>query len=316
MLKIAFHTPQFCLRGTSEAIYCYAKYNEDLLHNKSIMIVPICNTKKNDQLVLNKFSNRFRVLFYKNKEDMERLIKDCDILYCIKYGKNDGVFSTNIKTVIHCVFDLSEPHGDIYSAVSERLAQKFNTTLFVPHMIGLQKSVTKENMRFDLNIPEDGIVFGRHGGTDTFDLNFVKNSISRAVRNFPNLYFIFVNTPAFDYHENIYYLSKIVDLDQKNRFICSCDAMIHAQSLGETFGIAIGEFSVNNKKIITYGGPVWNDNYKEILKDQALYYTSEEECYNILTTFNPKEHENKNNNCYKEYSPAKVMKIFEDVFIN
>ena len=48
--------------------------------------------------------------------------------------------------------------------------------------------------------------------------------------------------------------------------------MIHAQYLGETFGLSIGEFSVNNKPIITYGGRVLNDNYKIILKNNAIYY--------------------------------------------
>ena len=37
-------------------------------------------------------------------------------------------------TCVHCVFDLSEPHGDIYAAVSETLAKKYNKTVFVPHM--------------------------------------------------------------------------------------------------------------------------------------------------------------------------------------
>ena len=46
----------------------------------------------------------------------------------------------------------------------------------------------------------------------------------------------------------------------------SYDAMIHGQSLGETFEIAIGEFSVNKKPIIAYNGKVWNDNYKNILQ--------------------------------------------------
>jgi hypothetical protein len=91
--------------------------------------------------------------------------------------------------------------------------------------------------------------------------------------------------------------------------------MIHAQSLGETFGLSIGEFSVNNKPIVTYGGKVWNDHYKNILKDQALYYHNEEECYKLLTTFNPKNWGGKDNNCYRNYSPEKVMKKFKEVFL-
>ena len=70
-------------------------------------------------------------------------------------------------------------------------------------MIGLKPSDTKENWREKLNIPDNAVVFGRHGGTDTFDIPFVKSIISKIVREFPNIYFIFVNTPSFDNHNQI-----------------------------------------------------------------------------------------------------------------
>ena len=38
----------------------------------------------------------------------------------------------------------------------------------------------------------------------------------------------------------------------KIKFINSCDAMLHGRSLGESFGIACGEFAIRNKPIFTY----------------------------------------------------------------
>lgn len=153
------------------------------------------------------------------------------------------------------MFDLSEPHGDVYAAVSNTLAKKFGQKTFVPHMIGLNASRTYENLRKTFNIPKNAIVFGRYGH-DTFDLDITKQAIKKVVNVKPNVHFIFVNTPRFYNHPHIHHIEKIIDLDEKNRFIMSCDAMIHGQSLGETFGIAIGEFSVNNKPIIAYNGRV------------------------------------------------------------
>jgi hypothetical protein len=310
MIKIAFHTPVIDVRGTCVCLYDYADYNEKILGNTSIIIVP--EYSNNDNIALLKFIRRFKVIMY---NDLESAISDCDILYCIKYGKFDGIVSKKIKTVIHCVFDLSEPHGDVYVAVSETLAHKYGMNDFVPHMIGLQPSKTKENLRYYLNIPEDAIVFGRYGGMDTFDLELAHNAIKRAVRDVNNLYFVFINTPIFDIHPNIIFLSKITDLDEKNRFICTCDGYLECGSLGHTFGLAIGEFSVNNKPIIAYNGPVWNTAHLNILKDKGIYFKTEEELYEILITFDKNLYCKMDNNCYKEYSPDKVMKKFSNIFL-
>ena len=32
---------------------------------------------------------------------------------------------------------------------------------------------TDENLRKELNIPDNSLIIGRHGGSDTFNLNFV-----------------------------------------------------------------------------------------------------------------------------------------------
>jgi len=312
-MRIAFHTPQLDVRGTCVSLYDYAHYSETLNGHRSVIVVPA--SAVNDPMAVVRFARRFEIRTYTGSADLERELADCGLFYCIKYGKRDEAVSLTTKTVVHCVFDLSEPHGDVYAAVSETLACKFGHDLFVPHMIGLRPSKTGESMREFLQIPGGAVVFGRHGGEDTFDLDFAKRAIVRVVRDCPMIYFLFVNTPRFCEHPRVLHLGKIVDLDEKNRFICTCDAMIHAQSLGETFGISCGEFSVNNRPIITYGGKVWNDNYKNILRDAALYFHDEEECYRLLRDFDPVEYRDRDNNCYREYTPEKVMRQFERVFV-
>ena len=320
MVKIIFHTSQIDVRGTNNAVYYYAHYNETLLGNKSIITIPesSINQKRNDQIALEKFLQRFSIYIYENKEQLQKFIDDekYDILYDIKYGKNDNFIFKNIKNCIHCVFDMTEEHGDIYAGVSEQIARKFGKTLFVPHMIGLEPIKTQENFRVLLGIPEDAIVFGRHGGQDTFNIGFCMETISRVVNDFNNIYFVFVNTPKFFQHPNIFYLDKIIKDDEKNKFISTCDAGLECGSLGHTFGLAIGEFSVNNKINIVYGGYTWNTAHKDILGNNALYFTNQDEFYNILTTFDKKLYINRDLNCYKEYTPEKIMKIFKEVFID
>lgn len=318
MKIIAFHTPTLDVRGTCISIYDYAHFNEVLLKNKSIIMVPQSSNEQrlNDKIVINKFMERFDIFFYHDMNDLENYIKHCDILYCIKYGTIDEIISKKIKTVVHCVFDMSQPHGNVYAGVSQQLAQKFHSPVYVPHMISLDPKLSKNNMRKSLFIPETATVFGRIGGLDTWDIYFVNDVIRKVVRLFPDIYFVFINTPVFDKHPNIYFFDKVANPKEKVEFINTCDAMIHNSSMGESFGIAIGEFSVCNKKIITYGGPVLNNNYKLILQNNAIYYHDHNELLNILTSFDKNEYVGKDLNCYKNYQPEPVMKLFQKVFID
>jgi hypothetical protein len=314
---IAFQTPQIDVRGSCVAVYDYALYNETILGNTSIIVADKRNLAKNDLVAVMKFGNRFPVIFYDDKEHLHRILKQrkADIMYTIKYGKKDDIVFDDIKTVVHCVFDLSEPHGKVYASVSKALANKYSYPLHVPHMIGLPPSKTKENMKEFLGIPNNATVFGRHGGDDTFNIPFVHDAIRKLVLNRPNLWFVFMGAPRFIEHPRVVYLPLTSDLDEKNRFINTCDAHLECGTLGHSFGLSMGEFSVNNKPIIAFLGRVWNTAHYDILKDDALYFKNQEEFEQILTTFNPELYRTRDMNCYKEFSPEKVMRIFDDVFI-
>ena len=317
MVKIAFHTPQIDIRGSCVAVYDYALHNEIILKNESIIISDIKNKSKNNFLAVKKFYNRFPLFFYQTKAELHKIISAemCDVLYTIKYGKRDEIIFKNPKTVIHCVFDLSEPHGEVYAAVSESLARKYNYPLFVPHMVGLNPSVDNENLREKLDIPKFARVFGRYGGLDTFNIKFVFEAIIEIISSHKDIYFLFINTPFILSHPQIKYLDPIISEQDKNLFIQTCDAHLECGTLGHTFGLAMAEFSVNNKPIICYKGNVWNTAHYKILKDKALYFHNKEEFIKIITTFNSNDFINRDLNCYKEYSPEKVMKKFSEVFL-
>jgi hypothetical protein len=54
MKKIAFHANQLSLRGTEIALFSYAKYNEEILGNKSV----IFSSPNNNLDALDKFQSR------------------------------------------------------------------------------------------------------------------------------------------------------------------------------------------------------------------------------------------------------------------
>ena len=58
MKKIAFHSNQLGIRGTEVAMYQYAKYNEEILGNKSIIV----SFPNRDHGAIEKFRERFEVV--------------------------------------------------------------------------------------------------------------------------------------------------------------------------------------------------------------------------------------------------------------
>lgn len=315
-LKIAFFNPGLDERGSCIALFDYAYYNQTLLHNKSIIVLPSQTRSVNHQAIVHKFLNHFPLYYFDNMNDLEDTLKKegCNALYAIKYGTLDGIILNSIPTLVHCVFDLSQPHGLVYAAVSQNLAKKFNKTEFVPHMIGLK--VEKGDMRRDLNIPQDAMVYSRMGGLDTFNISFVHQAIRDILNKKDNVWFTFVGTPCFVTHSRVIYINKIINPSEKSRFINTCNAMIHGSTLGETFGIAIGEYSIHNKPVITYSGPVMNDAYRDILGDKAYYYKNKEELDLIFEKEEFRGDKNEYRYIYKDYNPERVMGIFQDVFLS
>ena len=63
-------------------------------------------------------------------------------------------------------------------------------------------------------------------------------------------YFLFMNTPEFYIHPRVIYLSPETNLQKKADFILACDAMLHARSLGESFGLSVAEFLFHGKPAV------------------------------------------------------------------
>ena len=319
---IGFLQEQLCVRGSSVAMYDYADFSETILKNTSVILLPKSGLHRSDPIGLKKFQDRFKVIIYPDSELEETLEKvGVKILYVIKYGKKDVLVSNRVKTVIHCVFDMSEPHGDVYAGVSEEVAVKYGKIVFVPHMIALKPELKSvPDLRKDLGIPETAIVFGRYGGMDTFNLDFVWEVIAMVLTDRKDVHFLFVNTPKGLIHPRVHYREKIVTNTEKQIFISACDAHLECGTMGHSFGLAIGEFSVMNKPIVAYKPKnpqgFWNDAHLKILGDKGVYYSDALDFYRILMGFCREDYVGKDLNCYKEYSPEKVMNIFQRVFID
>ncbi|ARF08687.1 hypothetical protein Catovirus_1_737 [Catovirus CTV1] len=313
---IGFFPVHLCERGTTTAVYDYAYHNKKLLNNESIIFYKK-NHPQNFPEYVKKFNEEFKCYEYDTLDEVENIIlKDkIDAMYIIKYGHNDGLIFKNCKNLIHSVF-VEGKHGDKYAFVSRWLSEKNGCNIpYVPHIIDLPE--ISENLREKLNIPSDALVFGGYGGKDSFNIPFVHDCINEIINENSKIYFLFMN---FDKntkdHNRIIYLPPTIDKKEKVKFINTCDAMIHARYVGETFGIAIGEFSSKNKPIITH--QTFRDDYDKehirILGKNGFYYRNKMDLKKVIRDFC--NNKIKGVNCYKDYEPEPIMKIFNDVFLS
>lgn len=312
-MNIGLNVVQFDQRGSSTAMYDYA-----MALRKYCGVDPILfGSKPRTSIPMDNFSV-FRYHLYDSPDEIVALVdkEKLDFLYLLRSGENDSVTPKNCKTGVHCVFTMKEPHGDVYVGISEWLANFFQKDLWVPHIIDLPK--TDITLRDDLGIPKDSFVIGRLGGYKQFDIEFVKRSVCTALERRKDLWAIFLNTEQFVDHPRAKFIPFQLDPTYKSKFINTCDAMLHARSDGETFGLAVGEFSSFNKPILTYDAPYWwyMRSHIHILGEKAILYKNEEEVTAYLLQIDKDYVRDVEWDCYStRFSPENVIKKFWDVFV-
>jgi len=314
-MKIIFHDNSLCVRGTTVALYDYAYYCKHKFgFDVSIMFDK--NHPANDELTINKFNAEFDLVqCYTSKFEMQKLILDqkADVFFMIKHGKFDGVFSDSCQNWVNAIGPCTrnDIHGDKFFMGSKWLSQVSDGIDYVPYMVNLPD--IKENLRDELNIPKDAIVFGRNGGHDSFNLDFAKKAVIDILNHRKDVFFLFQGTDKFVEHERVIHLEASPDLSEKVKFINTTDALLHARDLGESFGQTCAEFSIRNKPVITWSLSR-ERNHIDILGDKGIYYQNYEDLFNILLNFQP------NNlidwNCYREYLPEPVMERFKKLYLN
>lgn len=316
-MKIGFHTNSLSLRGTEIALYDYALHNQTLLGNESVIFF-----RKNypiNQSVFDKFSKHFKLLSYEGQKQLNQLIEQekIDLTYFIKSGERDDVICESSPALIHAVFPTKpeEFHGDRYAFVSEWLSKEYSNNKIpsVSHMIKLPDY--EGNLRSEIGIPMNATVLGCYGGGDSFNLNFAKQEVVKALEKRSDLYFLFMNIEPFANHERLIFLPGNSDLFFKVKFINTCDGMIHARGIGESFGLACGEFSIKGKPVITYAMSPQRSHI-EILGDKAILYKGKKELAEIFLNFNQQFQYQKNWDAYSQkFSPDEIMNQFNNVFI-
>ena len=317
---IAFWDNSLSERGTSVALYDYALGNEQLLGNKSLVLYD--SAAANNAAVVEKFRAAFgdRLVAVAGFAAVDAVLSraGADTLYVIKSGERDDRVSAVCRTVVHCVFTTGEPHGDVYAAISSAIVRPAAPVPVVPHIVSLPQladPVRDMRMRDRLGIGASAVVFGRYGGVDQFNLGYVRMAVAQTVLRRPDAWFVFVNTRPFFHHPRVIFLPPVIDLEAKLEYIDGCDAMIWGRSDGETFGLAVAEFSVRCKPVFVTRSAVDNAHL-DLLGDRALYY-DESTVARMLLEFQPAPRmpDGRSWNAYEQYTAERVMPVFAEVFL-
>ena len=316
---IVFHCDELNERGTSIACFDYALYNEMILGNNSTIIYN--KNFNNNKDVITKFKSKFKVLSYKDFNQIDKDISsNYDLMYVIKGGNVDNFCSKYIPTMVHAVFPQNcfQIHGSSYAFVSEWLSRKsFFKIPYVPHIVNYPKLSNNNNLRKSLSIPDEAIVFASYGGKNSFDIKFVREKVIPTVlRMERNIYFLFMNYEKFIDHPRAIFLPTNIKSEFKEKFIGTADAMLHARYLEESFGLACAEFSSKNKPVISYKFSK-DKNHEYVLASSIVLYKNSSDLIRILITFDKKNLNNLNFDSYlKNYNPQIVMELFDKFLIS
>ena len=289
-----------------------------ILGNKSFMIY-VEGDHRSHPLAIKKFEDSSIETIAIDAEKMDLLEKkleelNVDAVYINKNGSSvDGRCVNNVPMLIHAGACCNDPHGLVYAYTSEWLAKTFSGGQLpsVPYVVDLPEH--DEDFREDLGIPRDATVISRMGGYYGWDIGFVGDAVTDAVKKRDDIYFIFVQTHQFVDHPRVIHMEPFADLHTKRKFINTSDALLHARAVGESFGHTCAEYSICNRPTITYRNSPEKAHH-DLLGDKAFYYDDYDSVLDILVNFYPQPEEDWN--AYRHLSPEPAMQKFKEVFLD
>ena len=238
-----------------------------------------------------------------------------------------------IPVAVHAVFQTNEPHGTIFASISRQLSLetgqlarcKGNEDIYVDYIVDYKFDelvMNVEHMRIskrdELGIASDCLVLCRHGGYETFNIPFVRDNLVTIIDMLENVEVILMNThPLEKGHSRIHEVQGDSSIEGKALYFAACDAMLHARMDGETFGLAVAEFSLRNKPVLTYDGilPGYARAHLGILQDRGLYYKDLSTLQALISSLVKNGIPTRDFNAYANYSRANILPKFERVFI-
>jgi hypothetical protein len=337
-------------RGDSTNARSYYYALKDLLGIESVLTFN-ANAPNNNFLVIDSLKRAGIPLFaYSCQSDLHAFARKEGIThaYFYKAGFYDDRWVAGVKNCVHAVFNVFQPHGDVYAYLSEWLFReqfkkssvpwpeqhfreiqsssgspylpRLNQGIgWVPPIVSPQSPSNPDQFRSHLAIPRSAKVVGRIGGFTKFEDPAAQKAVIDILGLSGSIYFIFVNTRPFYTHERIIYLDPIIDEKQKADFFCACDLTINGRLGGESFGFGICESLFYGIPVIgpsRLRNPEMDAHHIDILEPMGLLYSDTESLVElILAQIENPFSKDTLRALVDKFSPMNVIKRFESTFI-
>jgi len=323
-MRLGFHTKHLSERGSERAIFDYASVLERAYGIQPRIFVP-ADAREVVPEVQRAFARRFEVVRYSAPDDIH-----CDALYVIKRGRRSHV-TTQVPELIHAMFDSDDPHGYRFATISRWLSNQSRRVVdlphgrdlrlprlkkppFVPHIVDLAD--VEDDLRAEIDVPAEAVVFGRHGALRSFSIAWVKDAVREALATRHDIWFVFLNTERFIVHPRVRHLEVTTNRELMRAFINSCDYMLHARREGETFGIAVAEFAAAGIPVVSCTRTLAKAHFEIVPPQLMLGYSDKVELLALLRSLARRSRTPEVATAFRErFSPAAVAETFVRVFL-
>lgn len=325
------HTDCINERGVSASVYEYAKNLMTLGHTPEWYYDGLSHANNNQSI--DHFSKEIQITPYKKFELVSKgAARNFDMAYFQKAGQKDIHVIPDIPNAIHAVFNIYDKHGDYYAYISEWLAKAatrirsaplrsvrrriqnpFSQLEYVPYLVDLPE--VEDDARRELGVPEDAFVAMTMGGKQSFDIPWVKKTISSLIEESKDFYFLAVNTEKFIEHPRAIFVPATSEKRRKVQLLNTGNVFIHARTLGESFGMALLEAMRTKIPILSWGNGL-DRNHMKMLDKECLYLNSKDLIQGVAKIRSGLFSESVRVNFVRslEYSAENVMKRFCEVF--
>ena len=342
-MRVALHDNYFSERGTTTSIRQYSKYLKEFFGYETVLIHNRLSSS-NDEVIVNEIKEDDEVFGYSNIKELDMFLRNesIDILYAQKEGRRDHLAAIKTPSIVHAVFQFSDPHGSEYVYVSSWLARRMRwhiksrlrclhehpnlrTVAQVVSNFGhnfgylpliVDQFVNTDGFREEFGIPSDAYVIGTLCGPDSFDIQFVRERIPALLEQEKDVFFLFPNITPFLDHDRVVFLPKIVDRSMKFAYLSALDCFLHARRLGESFGLGICEAMSAGVPVVSWRGGS-DRHHVDLLSEVGGLYSDGADFVQKIGQIrscptDPKILQEK----VREFSPERVAAKFNDLIVS
>ena len=349
-MRVILHSNQYSERGDTVNARNYYYALKEYLGIDSAFAYDANNKFNNHNVIASLVSEGIPMYAYSSLKDLHQFAKSGNFThsYLMKAGYFDEVWVDNTVNCVHSVFNIYQPHGDVYAYVSKwlfeeqfkkktipwneiefrKIQEKTNSPYFpnlsmpinwVPHIVNPPISKNPQDFKRKYNIPVSCKVIGRIGGFSEFNDLAAKKAVLNVLSKISSVVFVFINTDKFVDHDRVIHINTYISEEEKGDFYSICDLTLNGRLMGESFGFSVCESLFYGVPVIGPGytrNPNMDGHHIQLLSQLGYLYEDEESLtLKIIELLDSRVDKSFLNDIVSIFSPKNVIERFRQTFL-